>query len=78
MNRTCSKCKVVQNINEFGIKRYKGKERYRSHCKTCLRIYRYKNKNKITAYNEEYRKRTKNKDIQNSCEIKTLKFMWIY
>ena len=59
MNKQCSKCKELKDINNF-YKKKNNLDGYSGYCKTCHsqdgKKYRLKNKNKIKEY------RLKNRD----------------
>lgn len=77
LEKKCSECKIIKNINEFYINR-SCKDGYQYRCKGCANIYdkkyREKNKKEINKYKKKYRE--ENKDYfkewrkENSDKIK--------
>lgn len=58
--KTCTKCGFSKELIEFN--RQKGRiAGYRSHCKTCNKVYYNQNRNKILKYQKIYFKVNKSK-----------------
>jgi hypothetical protein len=57
MNKTCNKCKIEKNVEEF-YRNNKNKNLYRGQCKKCMdeksRLYNSMNSEKIKIKNREY------------------------
>ena len=57
MNKTCNKCKIEKNVEEF-YRNNKNKNLYRGQCKKCMdeksRLYNSMNSEKIKIKNKEY------------------------
>ncbi|MDP8212334.1 MAG: HNH endonuclease [Candidatus Zapsychrus exili] len=54
ITKTCSKCKVEKSVSEF-YKRKSSLDGRRSNCKSCVKEYQEKNKDKIFLIKKQYR-----------------------
>lgn len=63
MKKVCSKCKVEKDIDDFHKDRHKEDGRV-YHCKGCRKLYRKKNKKKISKRNKEWAEKNKDKLIK--------------
>ena len=65
--KTCTKCKIEKEFNEFG-RLTASKDGYRSHCKLCVKKERLKNSERIIQYRKEYG--IKNKENRRLYKLK--------
>lgn len=49
----CNKCNIEKSLDKFSKDKY-GENGFHSICKECIKLYRFKNKEKIKNYNKEY------------------------
>jgi len=53
--KVCKKCKVEKELTEF-FKDKSKKDGFRSNCKSCVKVYKEANKDKLNAYARDYNK----------------------